>query len=146
MPDLLLHNARIWTGDPASPWADAALVRDGRFAFVGRDGDANVAPEVEVLDAGGRLVLPGLVDGHAHLLNTGLAMRSVDLKGVTSVGEAVRRVAERVAVTPTGAWVRGAGWDQALWPGARFPGRRALDTVAPDCPVILIHTSGHCVR
>ena len=100
---------------------------------------------VETLDAGGKLVVPGFIDGHAHLLSTGLAMRSVDLKGVPSVEEAVRRVAERVAATPPGGWVRGAGWDQHLWPGARFPGRRELDAVAPDHPVVLTHTSGHCI-
>jgi predicted amidohydrolase YtcJ len=71
-------------------------------------------------------------------------MRSVDLKRTASVAEAVRRVAERVARTPGGGWVRGAGWDQNDWPNARFPHRRDLDTVAPDHPVVLVHTSGHC--
>lgn len=145
MPDLLLRNARIWTGVAESPWAEAALVRDGRFVFVGRERDLSSPAGVRTLDARGRLILPGLIDGHAHLLNTGLAMRSVDLKGVASVEEAVRRVAERVASAPAGGWVRGAGWDQSLWPGARFPGRRELDAVAPDHPVALIHTSGHCL-
>ena len=145
MLDLLLRNARCWTGDPSVPWADAALVHHGRFAFVGRESELSAPAGCEVLDAGGRLVLPGLVDGHAHLLNTGLAMRSVDLKGVPSVEEAVRRVAERIAVTPAGGWVRGAGWDQHAWPGGRFPDRRSLDAVAPEHPVVLVHTSGHCV-
>jgi predicted amidohydrolase YtcJ len=57
----------------------------------------------------------------------------------------VRRVAERVRGTPAGGWVRGAGWDQHLWPGARFPSRHDLDAVSPEHPVVLIHTSGHCV-
>jgi hypothetical protein len=144
-PGLYLHNARIWTGDDARPWAGAAYVRDGRFAFVGQESDANPPAVIRRLDARGRLVLPGFADAHAHLLNTGFAMRGVDLKGVPSVEEAVRRVAERVAQTPAGAWVRGAGWDQHLWPGARVPDRRALDAVAPEHPVVLDHTSGHCV-
>jgi predicted amidohydrolase YtcJ len=142
--DLFLHNARIWTGDDARPWGDCALARDGRFAFVGRESDANVAPSTKRFDAGGRLVLPGFTDAHAHLLNTGFAMRSVDLKGVPSVEEAAQRVAERIATTPAGGWVRGAGWDQHLWPGAGFPDRSALDAVAPEHPVVLDHTSGHC--
>jgi predicted amidohydrolase YtcJ len=143
--DLLLHNARIWTGDRARPWAEAAFVRVGRFAFVGREAEANVAAGVPRFDARGRLVLPGFTDAHAHLLNTGFAMRAVDLKGVPSVEGAARRVAGRVATTPAGTWVRGAGWDQHLWPGARFPDRHALDAVAPEHPVVLDHTSGHCV-
>jgi predicted amidohydrolase YtcJ len=144
MADVLLRNARIWTGATA-PWAEAALVRDGRFAFVGGERDITAPAGIEVLDAGGRLVLPGFTDGHAHLLNTGLAMRSVDLKDVASVKEAVRRVAERAASTPAGAWVRGAGWDQHLWPDARFPHRGDLDRAAPEHPAVLTHTSGHCV-
>jgi len=145
MPNLLLRNARIWTGDPATPWAEAALARDGRFVFVGNASQVNAPAGTRVLDAEGRLVLPGLIDGHAHLLNTGLAMRSVDLKGVPSVEEAVRRVAERVAVTPSGGWLRGAGWDQHAWPGGHFPDRRQLDAAAAEHPVVLTHTSGHCI-
>jgi hypothetical protein len=143
--DLLIRNGRIWTGDASQPWAEAAVAREGRFAFVGREAEAALPRAAEVLDARGRLVVPGLFDGHAHLLNTGLAMRSVDLKDVPSVAEAVARVAERVRSTPPGGWVRGAGWDQHLWPGARFPDRRDLDRVSPETPVVLIHTSGHCV-
>ena len=145
MTDLLLCDARIWTGIDGAPWAEAALVRHGRFVFVGRGHEIEAPREVQTLDAGGRLVLPGLVDGHAHLLSTGMAMRAVDLKGVTTVGEAVQRVAERVAAMPADAWVQGAGWDQNLWPGARFPNRRDLDAVAPSHPVVLAHTSGHCI-
>jgi predicted amidohydrolase YtcJ len=143
--DLLLRNARIWSGNGDTRLPDTALIRDGRLAFVGRAQDANVPVGAEILDAGGRLVLPGFTDSHAHLLGTGLAMQSVDLKGVASVAEAVRRVDERVAATPAGAWVRSAGWDQHLWPGVRFPNRHDLDAVAPDHPVVLTHTSGHCI-
>jgi predicted amidohydrolase YtcJ len=143
-PPLLLHNARIWTGVAATPWADAALVRDGRFVFVGREADVNAPAAAEVLDCSGRLVVPGFTDAHAHLLGTGAAMRSVDLKRTKSVEEAVTLVAERVRDTPRGAWVYGRGWDQNWWPGARFPHRRDLDAIAPDNPVVLGHTSGHC--
>lgn len=144
MSDLFLRNARIWTGETASPWADCAVVRDGRFVFVGAERDANVASGMAMLDADGRLVVPGFIDGHAHLLQTGFAMRGVVLKDVPSPEEAARRVAERVAKTPPGGWVTGAGWDQHQWPGARFPHRRVLDAASPEHPVMLTHTSGHC--
>ncbi len=142
---LLLRNARCWTGDVAGPWADAVLVQGGRFTFVGRQHDATVPNGVQSLDCGGRLVVPGFIDGHAHLLNTGMAMRSVDLKGIRSVEAAAARVATYVAQTPKGAWVRGAGWDQHKWPDTRFPNRQQLDAVVRDNPAVLIHTSGHCV-
>ncbi len=142
---LLLRNARIWTGVAHAPWADAALIADGRFAFVGSAADLVAPAGAEILDGEGRLVVPGFTDAHAHLLGTGMAMESVDLKRTTSAAEAVARVAERIAQTPAGGWVRGAGWDQNLWPGARFPHRRDLDAVARNHPVVLTHTSAHCV-
>lgn len=145
MADTLIRNARIWTGDAARPWATAAVIRDGRFAFVGEEQAANTAPGTTVIDARGRLLLPGFVDAHAHLLDTGMARRWVDLKSTLSVDDAVRRVAGRVAASAFGAWVRGVGWDQNDWPGAHFPHRRALDAVSPENPVVLSHTSGHCV-
>lgn len=145
MPDLLLRNARIWTGDPARPSADAALIREGRFAFVGRERDLSAPAGTEALDGGARLVVPGFIDGHAHLLATGFAMQGVDLKDVPSQEEAVRRVAARAAMAAPGDWIRGAGWDQHLWAGAAFPGRGALDTATPEHPVALDHTSGHAI-
>ena len=145
MSAVLVRNARCWTGDASQPWAEAALVRDERFAFVGREADAALPADVDVIDVGRRLVVPGFIDGHAHLLNTGMAMRSVDLKDASSVEDAVARVAQRIAGVADGAWVRGAGWDQHSWPDTRFPNRHQLDAVAPDNPVVLIHTSGHCV-
>ncbi|MDP9238557.1 MAG: amidohydrolase [Chloroflexota bacterium] len=144
MGSLFLRNARVWTGNAISD-ADAALIIDGRFAFVGRETDVTAPSSVETIDALGRRMVPGFTDGHAHLLGTGAAMRSVDLKQTQSVEEAARRVAERIAATPDGGWVRGAGWDQNEWPGASFPHRRDLDAVAPDRPVALNHTSGHCL-
>ena len=73
IPDLVLKNARIWTGDDAVPWAEAAVIQDGRFLFVGRESDINRPAAADVLDAEGCLVVPGMTDGHAHLLQTGWA-------------------------------------------------------------------------
>jgi predicted amidohydrolase YtcJ len=142
---LVLDNARIWTGDSTHPWAGAAVMRDGRFAFVGAAKDANAPAGAARIDGGGRLVLPGLIDAHAHLLNTGFAMQAVDLKGVLTPEEAARRAGERASITSPGSWIRGAGWDQHLWRGAAFPHRRLLDAVAPEHPILLNHTSGHCI-
>jgi predicted amidohydrolase YtcJ len=142
---LFVRNARIWTGDDAQPWADCAIIELGRFSFVGRENDVSPPSGARVIDGRGRLVLPGFTDAHVHLLGTGEAMRSVGLKDVPSEDEAARRVAERVAQAPPGVWVRGAGWDQHLWPEGRFPTKASLDAVAPEHPTVLIHTSGHCI-
>jgi predicted amidohydrolase YtcJ len=141
--DLILRNARIWTGDGS--YADTALIQEGRFAFVGRANELNAPGDTSVLDMRGQFVMPGFTDAHAHLLGTGMAMRSVDLKGVTSAEEAARRVAERAASQTAGTWITGAGWDQNVWPHPAFPTTALLDSAAPEHPVLLDHTSGHCV-
>lgn len=143
MTDIVVQNARIWCGRGLAE-ADTAIIRDGRFAYVGQSADVNPAAGSTVVDAIGRRVVPGLTDSHAHMLATGYAMHSVDLKGVTSVDEAVRRVAARASTTPDGAWITGAGWDQHEWPGQRFPSRIELDAATSAHPVSLTHTSGHC--
>jgi predicted amidohydrolase YtcJ len=145
VPEVIIRNARIWTGDGATPWATSAAIDDGRFIAVGGPADVEAAPHAGVLDLGGRLLLPGLTDSHTHLLGTGLAMQSVDLKRTASAEDAASRVGQRVRAAPPGAWVRGAGWDQNDWPAAAFPHRRVLDAVAPHHPVVLDHTSGHCI-
>jgi predicted amidohydrolase YtcJ len=144
MGTLLLENGRIWTNNPERPWASAALSRDGRLVAVAAASDIAAPAGCERLDLEGRLALPGFIDAHAHLLGVGYALRSVDLKGTSSVEQAVHRVEERLRGAPAGGWITGAGWDQHLWPGGRFPHRRDLDAVAPDRPVVLEHTSGHC--
>jgi predicted amidohydrolase YtcJ len=143
MSGLLIRNARIWLDDGG--FADSALIVDGRFAFVGREHDVSPPVGTTVVDGRGRLVLPGFVDGHAHLLGTGFAMRNVDLKRTVSAEEAARRVAAQAKTVAAGTWVRGAGWDQNDWPGAHFPDRAILDAVVPHHPVALDHTSGHCI-
>lgn len=140
---LLITNARIWTSR-STPEANAVLIEGGRFSFVGDKTPINPPAGATRLDLGGRRMIPGITDAHAHLLATGFAMTSVDLKGVPSVEEAALRVAERAQRAPAGSWITGAGWDQHEWPNQRFPSRADLDAAAPDHPVFLTHTSGHC--
>ena len=64
--DLVLRNARVCTSDEQNPWADTVVVRDGRFAFVGREADWRADPTIPTHDLGGSLVLPGLIDSHTH--------------------------------------------------------------------------------
>ena len=144
MADLLLTNARIWTGDASRPWAETALVRGGNFAGVGAANQFSVASGVETLDARAQLVVPGLVDGHVHLHGTGSAMQQVALKGTKTVEEAITLVAERVTTTRPGDWIQGTGWDQNSWRGQAFPTATDLDSATPNNPVLLSHTSGHC--
>jgi predicted amidohydrolase YtcJ len=146
-PDLIVTAQHIYTADSTHPTVEAFAVRDGRFVFVGgRDSAlAMRGPATRVLDLGEGVVLPGLADAHAHLVDLGFSLQSVDLRGVDSYDEVVRRVAERAKAVPAGRWISGYGWDQNRWPGKRFPTSAALDTAVPDHPVLLDRIDGHAV-
>ena len=138
MTDIVVRNARAWSRGRVPPDADTAVIHDGVFAFVGRSQDANPSAGARTIDAAGRRMLPGFTDAHVHLMGTGAAMEAVDLKGVPTVEEAARRVAERASTVSPGTWIRGTGWDQHLWPDASFPDRRSLDAIAPAHPIVAI--------
>jgi len=141
-------HGRIYTNDPVSPWAEAMAIADGKITCIGKV--AHV-----LLDCGGsqeggvtialhdEFVMPGFNDAHVHLGSAGADALAVQLRGVTSVEEMQKRVAEAVAHRKEGEWITGRGWDHTLWPEKRFPNRQQLDAVAPKNPVILTHISGH---
>src|SRR5262245_54762762 len=95
--DLVLTNGRIYTADVNRPLVDALAVRGGTIVFAGsRQGALALAgPRTQRIDLGGRTVIPGMVDAHAHLLGLGQALRTVDLVGTRSLDEIVTRVRER---------------------------------------------------
>ena len=146
-PDLIVTNARIYTADDARPTAQAFAVRAGRITFVGTDADALKLKDAstKVVDAGGRAIIPGMTDAHAHLTGLGQALRIVDLTGTKSYDELIERVVARAKTLPAGAWVTGRGWDQNAWPGKRFPTHDALSRAVPGQPVLLTRVDGHAV-
>lgn len=140
---MLLTNGRIYTMDAANAIVDSLIVRDGRVVFAGRRTDANVPDAEETIDLGGQAVLPGLVDGHAHLMGLARARLTLNATGIRSEAEIARMVAGAAATAAPGEWLAGRGWDQNLWPDTRFPSRHALDRAAPHNPVALTRVDGH---
>lgn len=142
----VLHNARIYTAEAEQPVAEALAFEGGRLLAVGAEAELLAAyPEAERLDAGGRTVLPGLIDAHAHLMGLGQALLQADLVGAASAEEAARRVRDFAETLPEGAWVTGRGWDQNLWPGQEFPTAADLDEVIPERPAVLSRIDGHAL-
>jgi predicted amidohydrolase YtcJ len=143
--DVVVTNARIYTADANRPVAQALAVRAGRIVFVGseRGALALVGPRTERQDLGGKTVIPGMVDAHAHLLGLGQALRTVDLVGTRSYDEVIARVAERARTLAPGTWIRGRGWDQNDWADTRFPTHQALSRAVPNHPVFLTRVDGH---
>lgn len=145
--DLIVSARHIYTADSSRPTVEAFAVRNGRFVYAGTRDSALAlrGTDTRVLDLGDATVLPGLADAHAHLVDLGFSLQSVDLRGVNSYDEVVRRVAERARRVPSGRWITGNGWDQNRWPGKQFPTSAALDSAVPDHPVVLDRIDGHAV-
>jgi predicted amidohydrolase YtcJ len=136
--DLVLSNARVWTGTDAA-WAGDVVVEVGRVAAPGRPAPAGAARR----DLGGAFLMPGLQDAHGHLLGLGAALEQVDLVGTRSWDEVVERVAAAASRTPKGEWIVGRGWDQNDWREKAMPHHADLSAATPDHPVWLERVDGH---
>ena len=138
--DLLVRNARAYTLDPAAPWAGAVAVRAGRIWWVGADAEAgdHAGPGTEVVDAGGRLVLPGFIDSHNHV-RLGSDADCVQLAGAGSLDEVRARIAAWLTEHGDAEWVEGEGLD---YPALR-PGPSDLDGTTQGRPAFLFDYSGH---
>lgn len=97
----------------------------------------------ELIDGGGRTMIPGLIDAHGHVLGYGLGLLRVDLVGTTSEEEAAERVRAFAEANPDVEWIQGRGWNQVLWDSNEFPSAASLDAVVSDRPVWLSRVDGH---
>jgi predicted amidohydrolase YtcJ len=136
--DMVVQDARIYTGDSTRPWADALAVRNGTIVFVGslKEVDDLVDRRTQVVRLGGRLVLPGFYDSHAHPLAAALQRGQCDLDGVASLDSVVARVASCAKQRLASNWIQGFGWEPSLALDSRVH-RGALDDVVSDRPVVL---------
>ena len=136
---MILQNGVIRTLDPSLPEARALAVAGDRIAGgVGVHETALASPEV--VDLGGRCVVPGFTDSHVHFPTWAVAQHEVALDGAASLSEAVARV--RDADVP-GEWLRGYGWRSGDWPEGRDPTAADLDPVTGDRPAALIAKDYH---
>lgn len=149
--DLVLTNGRVVTVDAGMPEAEAVAIAGGRILAVGtsREIERHVGGSTEVVDLQGRLVIPGLIEGHGHFASLGRSRMILDLTEVTTWEEIVRMVEQAAATLPAGEWIAGRGWHQEKWTSVPEPAvdgvpvHTELSRVSPDHPVLLTHASGH---
>src|SRR5688572_15216218 len=110
--DLIIRNARIWTGDTTRPSAQALAVRGERLIAVGSDSeiDAHRSPRTRVIDAGGRFMTPGFIDDHTHFAQAGALLIGANLLDVSTAAPFATRVKDAVARMGAGAWLTGGDW------------------------------------
>jgi predicted amidohydrolase YtcJ len=143
--DLIVHHAKIWTVDKSHPAAQAVAVLGERLVAVGSNEEIEAwrGPHTRVIDAAGKLLLPGFNDSHVHFVDGGLALDSLQLNNATSAEEFTQRIAERARVTPKGEWVTGGDWDETKWNPASMPSKELIDPFTPDTPVFVGRYDGH---
>lgn len=138
-------NATILTSSSAEPLREATVIMEGDvIAWVGPTFEADL-DGARSIDVAGAMIIPGLVDAHAHLSGLGQALENVDLVGTTSYEEVIRRLQAMAATLPAGEWVKGRGWDQNDWEEQGFPTREDLDRAIPDHPVAATRIDGHAL-
>ncbi|MGB6896845.1 MAG: amidohydrolase, partial [Dehalococcoidia bacterium] len=143
--DTILINGNIVTMDSTGTTAKALAIKDGRILSVGNDQAVRglAGESTQVFDVGGKTVTPGMIDAHCHLSACGLlgtAYVDINPPVVSTIPEMQAKIAERIASTPPGEWVVGAGWTS--YDGG-YPTKHDIDPVAPDNPVMLINQGGH---
>ena len=143
--DTLVVNARIYTVNSQQPWAEAVAIRGDKIVAVGRTNELNAyrGASTKLIDAGGRLVLPGFVDCHIHFMDGSLGLTQVDLNDAKTIPEIQKRVKDYAAAHPEKPWITGMGWTYPTFGPSALPDKRILDEVVPDRPVYLVAFDGH---
>ncbi len=149
--DTVIENAKVYTVNPAQAEAEAVAIKDGNILFVGSNADVQKlkGKTTELIDAQGKFLMPGIIEGHGHIHGMGNMLMSLNLMHVKNWEEIVSLVAEAAKKAKPGEWIIGRGWHQEKWdhpPTKNFMGYpyyQDLDQVAPNNPVILTHASGH---
>jgi predicted amidohydrolase YtcJ len=124
----------------------SVLVFDDSSGKVLARGDASISaqfPQAAKLNGNGKTLLPGLIDGHGHVLGLGQNLAQAELRGSSSEQDAVARVAAFAAANKDAPWIVGRGWNQVLWPSKQFPTAASLDEAINDKPVYLERVDAH---
>jgi len=143
--DLVLLGGKVVTVDDKFSIQEAVAVRDNRIISVGsrQKVEALIGPKTKVLDLEKKLILPGLIDAHAHIYNLGQELTSLNITGSKSYQEIIKKVAERVKTALPGEWIVGGRWDQNDWEDKDFPVHDPLSAVSMENPVYLKRIDGN---
>jgi predicted amidohydrolase YtcJ len=123
--DTIITNAKVYTVNPQQKWAEAIAVRADKIIFVGdaKSADSYKGPSTKVIDAKGKLVLPGFTDCHVHFMSGSLGLTQVDLNGANTIEEIQKRVKDYAAAHPTLPWITGMGWQYPTFGPTALPNK-----------------------
>ncbi|NNG25474.1 amidohydrolase [Telluria aromaticivorans] len=138
--DLIVHNAKIFTGNLAQPEASALAVKNGRIYSVGTDAEilALKGASTRIIDSRSRRLIPGIIDSHTHVLNESGYNYNVRWDGVPTLRQALAMLSEQSKRTPEGQWVKViGGWSPYQFKENRFPTMEELRKAVPNHPLIV---------
>lgn len=143
--DLVLFNAKVWTGNPSQPEAEALACAGSRILAVGSDAEIRrlAGPRTRVVDAHGNRVVPGFNDSHVHFVEGGSNLSSVQLRDARTPEEFRERIRKFAATLPKGRWLTGGNWDHENWSPPRLPVSGLIDAATRENPVFLNRLDGH---
>lgn len=141
--DLVIKNAKVTTIDPDYPSANAIAFVGEEILYVGSDDEVKkyISAETKVIDANGRLVIPGFNDAHAHFRQVNPDY--VELRYITDPNIITQKVAEAVAKVDPGVLIKGGHWEHEMFTTREWPTKELIDKVSPNNPVVLSRTDGH---
>ena len=145
LADTLIDNANGIQVDASGKLQnfDGLLIGDdGKVKKLLAKGDTRPAADARI-DAGGKTLLPGMIDAHGHVMALGFSALQLDLTGTKSLAELQQRLKTYAEANPNARWILGRGWNQELWADKRFPTAADLDAVVSDRPVWLGRVDGH---
>ncbi len=143
--DIIVLHGRVYTENPQLPWAQAVAIHRGKIVAVGDDAVIERMRGVgtRVIDAGGKLVLPGFVDCHIHFIDGSFSLGRVNLEGAKEPSDIQKRLRQYAAEHPGDDWILGRGWNYAMFGPEALPHKKYLDEIFPNRPVFLEGYDGH---
>ena len=144
LADLIIHNAKVWTANDTELRAEAFAIVNDKILDIGKNKQILKLKDenTTIIDAGGKLLLPGFIDSHVHFLSGGFGLSSVQLKNAASPEEFINRIKEFATKLKPGEWILEGNWDHENW-GGELPTREWIDQYTKDNPVFINRSDGH---
>ncbi len=143
--EIIVIHGRVYTENPKKPWAQAVAIHGGKIVAVGDDNviEKMRGKDTKVIDAEGKLVLPGFTDCHIHFLDGSLSLGRVNLEGAKDASDIQKKLREYASQHPGDDWILGRGWNYAMFGPEALPHKKYLDEIFPNRPVFLEGYDGH---
>ena len=137
--DLIVTNAVVRTMDDKLPRAQSIAVLGNKIIFVGKDSETKkfIGAKTKIIDAKGKVIIPGFNDAHVHILGMGNLFSTVDLRFTRTPQEMVEKIKYQIRFLPKGCWILGGQWNNQNWSPNDLPDKNLIDAITPDNPVFL---------